>query len=238
MSWMVRRTLSRQDRWSRRLASDVGLRATLSSSETPCLRALASMSTTRQDTADAASRQRMLTLSDIQRHSGKNAPMYVPLCAPLAAPMLKTTQVVALAKPTRTNHQAASKEGTATITAALVLHEAGGQTSTAAIATGISVRADCPISRRRSPRQPCRRRAVGDGRCRSSPPRGASAGLPRPTPRRLDVSCPSGSGRSGSRPSARLRSGRRTPRRAWRAGAECVRRPCARRRSTRIPTRG
>ena len=52
----------------------------------------------------------------------------------------------------------------------------------------------------------------------------------------LGVSGPSGSDRSGSRPSARCGSVRRAPRRTWRAGAGCGRRRCGRRRSTRNPT--
>ena len=49
---------------------------------------------------------------------------------------------------------------------------------------------------------------------------------------------PSGTGRSGSRPSARSGSGWRAPRRAWPAADGCGRRRCGRRRSTRSPTLG
>ncbi len=49
---------------------------------------------------------------------------------------------------------------------------------------------------------------------------------------------PSGTGRSGSPPTARSGSGWRAPRRAWPAGAGCARRPSGPRRSTRSPTPG
>ena len=55
---------------------------------------------------------------------------------------------------------------------------------------------------------------------------------------RCAVRNPSGTDRSGSRPSARSGSGWRAPRRAWPAAAGCGRRPCGRRRSTRSPTPG
>ena len=56
--------------------------------------------------------------------------------------------------------------------------------------------------------------------------------------KRCWVRCPSGTGRSGSRPSAPSGSGWRVPRRAWLADAARGRRPCGRRRSTRSPTHG
>ena len=82
---------------------------------------------------------------------------------------------------------------------------------------------------------PARRRTSASARRRRIPSRqsGSHRAVVRP-----EVSWTSGSGRSGSRPSARSRSCRRAPRRAWRAAGGRGRRPCGPRRSTRSPTPG